>query len=123
MVQNCFILKFHWYSAGYEASGSSTSNFGFASWLSNKMHLTQISVCMRAGATMLMTQISLGLMLVQVARMLMVFIGRKLGLVQQMLMFQILLGQVLGRATNAYTSNFIGQQAGYRSLIYIKFLW
>jgi hypothetical protein len=26
MVQNCFILKFHWLSAGYEASGSSTSN-------------------------------------------------------------------------------------------------
>jgi hypothetical protein len=42
-----FILKFHWYeSAGYEASGSSTSNF-IGLQAGYPKHLTQISwVCM-----------------------------------------------------------------------------
>jgi hypothetical protein len=57
-----------------------------------------------------MTQISLGLM---PARML-IIISRKLGLVTNAYVLNFI-GRVWQEATKKYTSNFMGQQAGYQA--------
>jgi hypothetical protein len=61
-----FILKFHWYeSAGYEARWFFYLKFHwFASWLSKASNSNFLGLYAGQEQQMLMTQISLGLMLV-----------------------------------------------------------